>query len=159
MYILIRLAQHLDTPNIVDGRWIAISATPVTESSELICIDPLDYPAIFTPDESTQLGYKHTLIDGFENAPQYTWEPLTRAFIPYSGFEQDSRIQAYRRREDAIQPDILYTIKPGTEFKKIRKCLKAIITAIPTLQEVPEIQEFVAYSDSIESLIAKYPKT
>lgn len=158
MYLIIRLAQHLDTPNIVDGRWIALSETPVIESNEIICIDPADYPAIFTPSQDSPLGYTHTLIEGFDNAPQYTWNTATREFVPYTGFEQDIRIQAYRRREEAIQPEILYTIKPGTEFKKIRKCLKAIIAATPQLSEIPEVLEFLSYSDAIEAKISIFEK-
>lgn len=163
MYFVIRLAQHLDTPNVVDGRWIATSDVAVEESHDLVCVDPADYPLIFRlPRNELELptlgGYIFELIRGYSNEPLYTWDPATRTFNPYSGFETDSQILAYRRREESIQPDLLYTVKPGTEFKKIRRALAAIVEALPELKALPEVQEFLKYSEYVNTVIGKHPK-
>ena len=160
MFFIVRLAHQLSTPNVVDGRWVSASEVEVSDTEDFICLNPTTYPEAFRKagdQEESLNGWVPQLIEGFENAPRFSWDAANRKLLPFD-FESDARIWSYRRREFGIQTEVSYMVRPGTEFKKLRGAIEALIEHVPALKSDPRVQEFLEYSQHIKKCVSKFPK-
>jgi hypothetical protein len=119
------------------------------------------------PGQTTENGAPYdepvlNIFEGFRNLPKYEFsQRLFDAgefpFLPFDNSKMEPWIGRVRRREN-ISRQISGYLSLDTELKKLRKAVKAIVTAVPDLQEIDEVKEFLAYSATIEKAITNNPK-
>jgi hypothetical protein len=104
--------------------------------------------------------------EGFYNLEKYSFDIKKynagkNPFIPFD-YSQEQLVQKYFRRKK-IAKEIDTTILLCSEVKKIRKLLKKGIEILSEMGmdflSIPEFKAFLDYSNSIDSVIQKNPKT
>ena len=103
-----------------------------------------------------------TIWEGWRGLPKWQfnqelYDTGEFPFIPFDNHLMDGGLARVERREK-IEARISETMNLGTELKKLRKAIKAILTAVPELAELDDVRGFVDYSNTVEGKIAKYPK-
>jgi hypothetical protein len=162
MNFFFKLWGKAGAENVVDTRPGFFSEQKSVEG--FYCIAVEDHPALFFSYEDKETGEKVIVpsgfFEGFENLPLKTYDPKTGRFADFDPYSSDA-IQHWFRRDHVIQPEITRRIKPGTEYKKIRRAMLAILDAMKDkkLEEHEDIIAFRAYSASIETFIGANPKT
>jgi hypothetical protein len=162
MKYFFRTTDNLGTPNVVDAR------TGIFSNAESIegyyCVDIDKYPEYFpnVEDERTKERriVQRGLMEGWENLPLKTFDPETGQFADFDPYACEA-LQRWYRRDHVIQPSIVKAINPGTEYKKIRRAMLAILDALKDkkLEEHEDIIAFREYSASIEAFIDANPKS
>lgn len=90
--------------------------------------------------------------------PRFSYNPTTDTFTQVDTWKQEWGQHAVRRKAISDDLEIYGSIKAPTELKKIRKVLKVLIDVLPQVKYHPDVIEFMAMSDHIESHVQKYEK-
>lgn len=97
------------------------------------------------------------MYGGKYGLPRWAYDPDTDTFTEVEAWTLDWGLNTIRRRE--IERDINVSgVKLGTELKKLRLCVVAILRAHPELANDPAVVEFNGLSDYIEARIVKHEK-
>lgn len=137
--------------------------------TELYYVKTEDYPDMFygeyrkDPDGGEPIEYNvvNMLFEGWRSYPKYKlnlemYNRGEKCFEKFDPYTSEYLKKAYRRKK--INKKIDSQLHYSTEYKKIRKALKAIINMLPEVHDLPEIQEFLVYDGTINSIIGLEPK-
>ena len=124
-----------------------------------ICLDENDstWKNYYTQSEGKTIWH---LWNGWNNIPQYKfdmqkWENGENPFRKYD-FSKSETLKKWLRRKH-IERDINRSLSYGTENKKMRKALKAIIVYLSNndsnIASLPEVEDFLSYSQFVEDTI------
>ncbi len=119
-----------------------------------VVVDMDMHPEVFWNEDE-----KKNLLDKMYTQPHmfplFSYDPDTDQFTTADVEDTLWARKAKRRRR--INETIEVRIRVSTELKKLRLALKAIVAYQPELLALPEVADFMAMGDSIETVIARHP--
>lgn len=171
-YCCFNLTDRAGIPNIVDTHTVEYVPDPVQGK---YCVDTSQYPKVFHSEirdiiendnetsieieltENKEIRLMGRFFIGWQNLPTWQYFPEEDRFDPIDPQEL-KEIKRWYRREKQIQTNLRYSIKEGTELKKLRKAILAIADILGKKADVPAIQELRELTSSIEHCINTYTK-
>jgi len=171
-YCCFEVTDRAGVPNVVDHHTIEYADEPI---DGLYCVVVAEHPQVFhpeityMPEEKNDDGFRFTVDDGgdialrgtfmvgWDNLPTWQYFPEENRFDPIDPHEL-ATLKHFVRRHEMIPKVLEPSIRKETELKHLRKAIKAIVMALPELQELPDVQKFLSLSDYIESRIQRVPK-